>query len=242
MITSTQNPRVQAAARLHRRRNRSATGHTLIEGPSVVGDAMAAGVTIVDAFYLEDDDHSARVLGDIGVAVSPQVLAKVAPTEHPRGPVAVIAIPGATLEGRDTIVVVCVREPGNAGTIIRTAAGLGYDVLATPGTVDVWSPKVLRAGAGGHFLTSVVTAGPEWLGQCRAAGLRLAALVADGGSDVPAREEPMALLVGEEAAGLPEDVVADSDDLVTLPMPGGTESLNAAIAAAIAMYERWKTR
>lgn len=239
MITSTRNPRIQAAVRLHRRRSRQATGQTLVEGPGPVGEAIAAGVPIVDAFYLAEDERSAEVLGERGVAVSPQVLEKVADTDHPRGPVAVVDIPRSRVGDGDLVVMVGLGDPGNAGTIIRSAAAFGFGVVAAPGTVDLWSPKVVRAGAGAHFRTPVAVLGPAWRDECRHAGRRLVALVVASGAPIATLgETDVALLVGEEAAGLPDAVLADAEVAVTIPMPGGTESLNAAVAASIAMYER----
>lgn len=243
MITSSRNERVLAAIRLHRRRHRRESGRTLVEGPIVLGEAVRAGATIVDGFHLEDDAAGAALVGDVGTAVAPRVLNRIAATEHPRGPVAVVEIPDHVLSGRDTMVLVGVREPGNAGTIVRSAAAFGFDVAATPGTVDLWSPKVLRAGAGAHFHTPVVELDDNWPAVLARAGLETVALVASGGSDssetVPVA---IALLVGEEAAGLPEEVVEACDHVVTLAMPGVAESLNAAIAASIAMYERMRAQ
>ena len=243
MITSTRNPRVQAAARLHRRRTRHATGHTLVEGPGPVAEAVASGVAIVDAFRIATDEQSAELLGDRAVEVSPPVLARIADTEHPRGPIAVIEVPASVVGESDLVVLVGLADPGNAGTIVRTAAAFGFGVVAAPTTVDLWSPKVLRAGAGAHFHTSIAVLGPEWADVCRGDGRRLAALVVAGGIGIDALgREPVALLVGEEASGLAEHVVSDADDVVTIPMPGDVESLNAAVAASIAMYERSRSR
>lgn len=243
MITSVRNPRVQAAARLHKKRTRLATGHTLLEGPGPVGEAVAAGVTVVDAFYAPDDDAARADLGDVGVVVSPEVLARIAATEHPRGPVAVIATPPSSIAAGDLLVLVGLGDPGNAGTMIRSAAAFGFGIVATPGTVDLWAPKVLRAGAGAHFRTPIATAGPAWTELVRARDRRIGALVVSGGAvleDLDAA--PVALLVGEEASGLPDAVVREADLELSIAMPGGTESLNAAVAASIAMYVRSRHR
>ena len=216
---------------------------TLIEGPVVLAEALKATVTIRDAFYLDDDVASVEALEVRGAAVSREVLTRVSATEHPRGPVVVIDRPQTTLTGRDTLVMVGVREPGNAGTMIRTAAAFGFDVLATPDTVDVWAPKVVRAGAGAHFITNVVVAGSSWQLDLERAGMTSAALVVSGGDQFDQLpSSPVALLVGEEAAGLPGDVVGAAPHRVSFQMPGGTESLNVAVAAAIALYERTRSR
>ncbi|MDH5504130.1 MAG: RNA methyltransferase, partial [Acidimicrobiia bacterium] len=104
-------------------------------------------------------------------------------------------------------------------------------------SVDVWSPKTIRAGGGGHFATDIEVAPLLTLSELRVRGLQTVATVGTGGvgsSEIP--DGPVAILVGSEAHGLPADVVAAADWRFTIPMPGGTESLNAAVAASIALY------
>jgi TrmH family RNA methyltransferase len=120
--------------------------------------------------------------------------------------------------------------------LIRTAAAFGWDFGHTAGTADPWSPKVLRAGAGGHFRVGIgPVASVEELDDV---GLVTVATVVAGG-EAPDRlgSGRFAVLVGEESAGLAADVAASASKKVTIPMTGGTESLNAAIAAAIIVYE-----
>ena len=127
-------------------------------------------------------------------------------------------------------------DPGNVGTMIRTAAAFDWDFGYTDGTADPWAPKVLRAGAGAHFrLNTTPVESLQILGDV---GLATVATVVSGGArpaDLPTGR--YALLVGEEAPGLPPDVVEQSAHKVTIPMPGGMESLNAAMAAGIVVYE-----
>jgi TrmH family RNA methyltransferase len=114
--------------------------------------------------------------------------------------------------------------------MIRTAAAFGLDVMTAGRTVDAWSPKVLRAGAGAHFQTGV--------SALDLTGFKTVATTISGGRppwDLPHRQ--LAILVGSEAQGLPNEVVANADYEVSIPMPGGSESLNASIAAAIVCYE-----
>ncbi len=238
-ITSRRNPRVAAAARLRRREVRRKEGRTLLEGPHLLAEAVRADQPVETVFALQGDTTAAALA--VGaeaelLTVTRSVLDRLAPTDHPRGPVAVLRTPPpAPVEARNTVVLWGVSDPGNAGTIIRAAAAFGVAVLAGPDTVDAWSPKALRAGAGAHFRIE--------LGEIEAladlqAKTTIASVVRGG---MPLREmdvrEPWALLVGSEAHGLPDDVVAAADEAVTIPMPGGTESLNAAAAAAIVMYE-----
>ena len=124
----------------------------------------------------------------------------------------------------------------NVGTLIRCAAAFGLGFAAGPETADPWAPKVLRAAAGGHFRTGVARVGG--LAELRTGGRRLAATVARGGMPPAALAAgSVAVLVGDEARGLPAGVVAACDFSLTIPMPGGAESLNAAVAGAIVAYE-----
>jgi TrmH family RNA methyltransferase len=152
--------------------------------------------------------------------------------------VAVAAVPAPVIpEHGDLIAAWGVGDPGNLGTLIRTAAAFGMSFAAGPGTADPWSPKVLRSGAGGQWSTPVgETADLEAL---RGSDRALVATVVSGGEPPVAvhRYPTVCVLVGDEALGLPADVVAAADVAVTIPMPGGTESLNAAVAGAILAYE-----
>ena len=169
------------------------------------------------------------------VVVTDAVLDAIAPTESPRGPIAVIAIPEpAPLTGADTVVLWEVSTPGNVGTLFRSAAAFGWNV-ATHGGADPWSPKVLRAGAGAHF--DMAISDVESVTELRRAGLYPVATVPTGGipPDDLVVDGPIALLVGNEASGLPPELVDAAEASVTIPMQG-PESLNAAVAGSITMY------
>ena len=191
-------------------------------------------------FALPDDAITAKLATDHGfdlILVESAALGRVTGTGTPRGPAAIIAIPPpAPPTGRDMIVAWGLSDPGNVGTMIRTAAAFEWDFGYTEGTADPWAPKVLRAGAGGHFRLN--TTPIESLQTLEDVGLATVAMVVSGGArpaDLPTGRH--ALLVGEEAPGLPPDVVEQSAHKVTIPMPGGIESLNAAMAAGIVIYE-----
>lgn len=168
--------------------------------------------------------------------MTPEVLARLAPTEHPRGPIAVLRPDPSPLAADHAIVLWDISDPGNAGTLIRTAAAFSLDVITTRGTTDLWAPKVLRAGAGAHFAVGFgEVAGPADL---EAMGYRTVAAVASGGAwpDEVQTRTSTALLVGNEAHGLPAEVAAAATVRVTIPMPGGTESFNAGVAGSILAY------
>jgi TrmH family RNA methyltransferase len=241
MPVSTLGARNQAvtdAVRLHRAKHRRDQGKTLIEGPQILEEAIAASAVVERAFALAEDAATFDLGSGAGFEVLPvtvSALDRLAGTKSPRGPVAVLRIPDAPdrLAG-NLIVARGVSDPGNLGALIRTAAAFGWGLGVTPGSADPWSPKTLRGAMGGHFHTKVVRLDDlddltEWT---------TVATVVDGG--IPPSEVgngPYAVLVGEEATGLEHDIAAACDIQVTIPMPGGTESLNAGVAAGIVVYE-----
>ncbi len=183
----------------------------------------------------------ARAAGVEVVVVSAEIIARLSTTETPQSPVAVVAVGGDEIPGDgDVLVAWGVGDPGNVGTLIRTAAAFGWGFVAGPETADPWSPKALRAGAGGHFRVPI--------GRCASleelGGRLVVATVAVGGDPPEALggADPLAVVVGDEAKGLPESVVAAAGARVTIAMPGGTESLNAAVAGAIVVYEASRRR
>jgi len=220
---------VAEAVRLRRVRDRRETGLTLIEGPHLLAEALAGGVEVVRVFAPIGDEP----LAGEWIPVTAEVLARLAPTEHPRGPVAVIRIPPDRSSERDALVL-DVNDPGNAGSLIRSAAAFGLDVVFRPGSVDPWSPKVLRAGAGAHFRTRIGTSGGPGRGTI--------VTVVEGGvpiDDLVPHLDPNRrwdVVIGSEAHGVSDDDARTADVRVTIPMPGATESLNAAVAGGIAAY------
>ena len=152
---SPRNRSVVEAARLHRAHERSRLRETLIEGPALLSEALAAGVIPSMVFALAADvssqelaeEHQVRL-----VLVDEAGLDRVAGTKSPRGPVAMIPIPEpSTANSEGLLVSWGVSDPGNVGTMIRTAAAFGWGFGHTTGTADPWAPKVLRAGAGAQF-------------------------------------------------------------------------------------------
>ena len=232
-ISSPHNDRIKAVRRLRRARERQATGRTILEGPHPLRAALAAGV-VPEVVFVPEGDPAPDVDTEV-VTITEQVLDTIAPTETPRGPIAVIAIPEPEpLEAKPTVVLWEVATPGNVGTLIRTAAAFGWNV-ARHGGADPWSPKVLRAGAGAHFVVRISEV--DSTGVLRAAGLTPVATVSTGGVRPVTIDtsNSLALLVGNEAHGLPQDVIDACEVALTIPILG-PESLNAAVAGSIAMY------
>ncbi len=217
------------AARLHRARVRRERGQTLVEGPDLLGDVVEAGGEVVEIFGLGPvEDHEV-------VLVDGRALERLAGTESPRGPVAVVEIPVEWLDrSRNLLVSAGVSDPGNVGTMIRTAAAFGWGFAYMEGSADPWAPKTIRAGAGGQFQTPVARIGSlaevsEWT--------IVASLVGGGDGPEVIDSHPVALLIGEEAHGLPKWASDRADHRVTITTPGATDSLNAAVAAGILIHD-----
>lgn len=219
---------VMEAAGLHRGRHRKERGLTLVEGPKLLADVLAAGAKVVETFAIDP------VEGDGAIPIDRRALARLAGTESPQGPVAVVEIPEERLDrGRNLLVSVGVSDPGNVGTMIRTAAAFGWGFAYTKGSADPWAPKTVRSGGGGHFQTPIARV--DSLDEL-ANWTTVAAVVRDGLAPGEISQRLVALLVGEEAHGLPPDVISAVDQRLTIAMPGWTESLNAGVAAGIAVY------
>lgn len=236
----------------------------MVEGVKVVREALAAGVVVesvyVDRAGLAPDALAHEVLAEAYGAgsrvfdLAPGVLARVADTVTPQPIMAVVGqmdVPLAQLAttAPPALVVVCVdvRDPGNAGTILRSAEAAGATgVVCCDGSVDVFNPKTVRASAGALFRVPVVSGGDpaEVLGELGRWGLVRLAAVARGGvtytdADLAAA---VALVIGNEAHGLPEAVAPQLDGFVSIPMAGRAESLNAGMAGAVLCFEAARQR
>jgi RNA methyltransferase, TrmH family len=239
---------------LQRRKKRAEETRFLAEGVRVVEDLLTSGLRIdwvLAASSLEDSARGQRLLGDIRSRGLPlRLLAddafqKVAATEHPQGVLAVAGTPAAdwtavTSADADAVVLLldAVQDPGNFGTIVRTAEALGAAaVIALTGSVDPWNPKSVRAAAGSLFRVPILSA--DWEAareRLRSAGYRLLASVV--GSDPPRlRGERVGLVLGNEGAGVSPEIRSSVDGTVGVPLRGRAESLNVAAAAAILLYE-----
>jgi RNA methyltransferase, TrmH family len=246
---SARSPRVVAARRLHRRRERDGTGLFLAEGPQA---AREAGGHVVELFGTADALTTyPDVIAAAGAAristVTPAVLASIAETVAPQGLVAVCRHLDVPLDRvtahRSALVAVLVevRDPGNAGTVLRTADAAGAGAVVFAGdAVDPYNGKAVRASAGSLFHVDVVRAGEPLavVAALRAAGYTV--LAADGYGpvlldDAPLRA-PIAWLFGSEAHGLPAVVADAAHARVRVPIHGRAESLNLAAAAALCLY------
>jgi TrmH family RNA methyltransferase len=246
-ITSVRNERVQAVRRLHRRTARVAARRFVVEGPQAVREALD---TLIELYAVDLDDPLAQQAAARGidvVLVDGKVLAALAETVTPQGLVGVAPVLDHVLPRGPRLVAVLheVNDPGNAGTVIRTADAAGADaVVLTRGSVDPHNGKCVRASAGSLWHLPVVSDvdALETLAALRADGVRVLATTGDGDVDLHDLEDageladPTAWVFGTEAHGLPDDVLAAADRRVRIPLHGRAESLNLASAAAVCLY------
>jgi RNA methyltransferase, TrmH family len=225
-----------------------------VEGVRVVEDLLASSLGVrlmVAASTLEDTARGRALLetaerrGVRVCRVPEQELLGYADTQTPQGVIAVAEMPSATLDdlglaaGRAVVLVLDgVQDPGNFGTLVRTAEALGASaVLALPGTVDPWNPKAVRSAAGSSFRLPLVAAAwseaEPWL---RAHGFGIIAAAMDG-EPLGVASERVALVVGNEGSGVSGDTRAVADRVVAIPLRGRAESLNVSAAAAILLFE-----
>jgi TrmH family RNA methyltransferase len=239
IVTSSSNPRIKSVKRLHLSRERRATGRSIAEGPKALAAMLDAGIAPSMMLRTDEDTETAALAAEHGfdcLVVSLSVLTTASDTQHPQSPVVVFAVPEeSALHRRNTVVLHDVSDPGNVGTIVRSAMAFGWDVAVAGRTTDPWGPKAIRSSAGSVFATRVVALESP-LREAAAIGLTTIAALPTGGATAPQSAGPFALLVGSEAAGLPSTVADGADERFTISMPGGVESLNASVAAAIAMH------
>ena len=244
---------------LQRRRVRESEGLFLAEGVRVVEELLAAGIVlrlVLLSPSLEDTERGAALARRLESepatrSVDAATLGALADTRTTQGVLAVAEVPSDGLgdvEPRGAAVALVldgVQDPGNLGTLTRAAAAFGCELVAClPGTVDPWNPKAVRASAGTVFRLPVLRTDPEalaeWLDRH---GFRLVGAEAEGEpvGDVTASQR-IALAVGNEGAGLSPAVRERCHQLVSVPMRGGTESLNVAVAGGILLYELTRER
>lgn len=236
MITSAANARLKLVRKLASRRGRAKLGLFACEGEDLVAAGLDAGLEPVEALVDAERPSLAERLPP-AEHVEPRLMAELSTLGHPARVVAVFRradLPRGAVEGG--LALWRVRDPGNVGTLLRTAEALGpASVALSDGCADPTSPKALRASAGAVFRvpTADFEAAPRpWL-----------ALVPTGGTRLPEAELIRGTFVlGAERDGLPDDVLARCDARLSIPREPAAESLNVALAGAIALYERRRRR
>jgi len=256
MITSLKNDKVRYTRALQsRRRVRQRERCFVLEGVRLVEETIRAGVHPAHVFYTEtagSDERCGNLLKSLHEAgvpcydVNEPVMAACSDTETPQGVLAVIPIPDLPRPGHPTFTLILdrVRDPGNLGTILRTALAAGVEqVLLTPSTVDATNPKVVRAAMGAHLRLPVAVL--RWKAIAEAVAGCDVWLAAAGGETCYAAVDwtrPVALVVGGEAGGAGEQARALAQGQVSIPMAAGVESLNTAVATAVILFEVVKQR
>lgn len=259
MITSVHNGLVQRARKLRKRALRDRAHEFLVEGANGIGEALSSGRRL-ELLFVSEPNGAAGEIAELGraswvpvIEVSPAVMQAISDAETPPGALAVAPFvdldPSELLASPSDLMVVLaeVRDPGNLGTILRSAwaAGAG-SVFLTKGTVDVYNPKVVRASAGAIFHLAVAreVAIPWILAELGKRNIRR--IAADPTALKTYDEVDMrgrcALVFGNEAWGLPEEVAAAVDETASIPMNASAESLNVGIAAAVFLFEALRQR
>ncbi len=254
MITSTHNPRLQRVRALLNQRDRREDEQVfVIEGVRLIEEAWQAGCPL--EFVLASSNLTSRgeelrvrlsTAGVIVESVAETVFNRLADTDSPQGLLAVARKNPLSLPPNWDFIVIAdeLRDPGNLGALLRSAAAAGAQaVILTPGSVDAYSPKVVRAAMGAHFRIAIqqyTWAQIETLCHQREEGpARILVTAVSGGQTIWQTDlrSPCALVIGSEAAGASPAALRLADELLTIPMPGHFESLNAAVAAGILLFE-----
>lgn len=250
-ITSRDNDDFKAIKRLAQSgRERGSRGLTLLDGVHLIQAYEAAlgpvQTLVVNEAAVQQPEIGTLIAGRSGLLLSAALYREAAVVDTPSGLMAVAALPAPRPPdfNVDTVLLDGVQDPGNVGTLLRTAAAAGFrQVLLSPDCAGAWSPKVLRAGQGAHFVLSIsenVT-----LLEFIAAFRGVAAVTTLNGKaslfDCDLRQ-PLAWVFGSEGQGVRPEIVAAATLQVKIPMPGAVESLNVAAAAAVCLFETVRQR
>jgi TrmH family RNA methyltransferase len=267
IVQSKQNVRLKELRQALAKPGRAVTraGHALagIEGPNLLEEAIRAGLRI-DCVFLAQSSvgllDGLRLEPETEILLVPrELLDSALTTEAPQAIAALVEPPRwnwADLLNSQVnvfpliIVLAGIQDPGNLGTILRSAEAFGASgILSLPGTVSAWNPKAVRASAGSVFRLPLLSAGEEdGLARLREAGLKLWTTAANGAHptvhslDRIDLAAAVALLIGNEGNGVPKELAALTDGALTIPCPGPVESLNAAVAASVLLYESSRQR
>lgn len=259
MITSIQNSKVKLVrGLLSSKKDRDENGLYIIEGVRMAEEALIAGVKPEFALFSSQlSDRGQAAIQSLAAKkceveeVTPELMDRISDTKTSQG--ILVAVHSSQSRVADSLNLVLaldqVRDPGNLGTLLRSAAALGVQaVFLTPGSADAYAPKVLRSGMGAHFKLQIASMSPEEIHTfCKRINrLALDILLADSGQGRICWEEdltrPICLVIGGEAAGAGNDLIQIIDASVRIPMLESSESYNAAVAGSILMYEIFRQR
>jgi TrmH family RNA methyltransferase len=255
VISSRSNQRVKQLRAAFTGNRRLSEGLVALEGDHLLEEALHSGIRPVTVFVAsprpapDDLPHGTEV-----VFLSDDVFSSAVETSSPQGVAALIEPPSFAIDDmlKDAAPVILIaaglQDPGNLGTLIRSAEAFGAaGVITTPGTVSEWNQKALRASVGSVFRLPVVAADAERIATLGGRGIRLLAAVGQRDADVlPAQEIDLvrgcALMIGNEGSGLAETWLRLATARITIPCPGPVESLNAAVAGSLLLYEASRQR
>jgi TrmH family RNA methyltransferase len=257
-IQSKDNARVKELRKAFVQPGRDAGGLVGIEGKKMLEEALRSGLRVRTVFMAQGSE---RLLGplclarEIEILVVPRAILDAAlATETPQSVAALVKPPRWTWEEmlnqsqKKTLIVALagIQDPGNLGTILRSAEAFGASgIVSLPGTVSAWNPKTVRASAGSVFRVPLLAASEKTcLERLQEAGVKvLATTVGDAQpADRVDLAGAVALVIGNEGNGVADDLVAKADGEITIPCPGPVESLNAAVAASVLLYEAARQR
>jgi TrmH family RNA methyltransferase len=257
MVTSPSNSRFKEARKLQQKRHRTETGRFLVEGVRLISDALQSGLRPEYLFYapeLLSPNRAATALvaqlageGVRSLPTTPLLLGELSATVTPQGIVAVMPVPALRPPANPTLTLVLdqLREPGNAGALLRTAeaAGVAF-VIFTAGTVDPFNDKVVRAGMGAHFRLPLSVC-EDWASVERMLPPKQPVYLAETRAKLAYDQvdwrAPAILVVGGEAGGASTHLRSISRP-IAIPMHGQVESLNAAVAGAVILFEAARQR
>ena len=262
IVQSKQNARLKELRRALAHPPREGRGVAGIEGPNLLKEAVSAGLCVESVFVAEGAESLLDGLGlppETEILLLPRALLDSALTTEAPQPIAALIQPPdwtwADLLNEHQkitpllVVLAGLQDPGNLGTILRSAEAFGASgVLSLPGTVSAWNPKAVRASAGSVFRVPLLAAGAEeCFARLHEAGMTIlttSTSTAHGAwpADRLDLAAPVALLIGNEGNGVPDELAAQADGPVTIPCPGPVESLNAAVAASVLLYEASRQR
>jgi RNA methyltransferase, TrmH family len=258
VVTSRGNARVKQLRAAFAGQARLSGGLVGIEGETLLGEALRSGMMLKTVFVRAGRELPAGLPRGLEVVwLAEEVFASAVETQSPQGVAALMVPPVWKLEdvvrdGALMLVAAGLQDPGNLGTLVRSAEAFGAaGVLTTQGTVSGWNQKAVRASAGSVFRVPVVGVTMAELAGLRGRGVRLLAAVAAGLGDGEAGpveastaefRGSCAVMIGNEGAGLSAELVGMADTRVTIPCPGAVESLNAAVAGSLLLYEASRQR
>jgi TrmH family RNA methyltransferase len=257
VISSRANARVKQLRAAFQGHARLSGGMIAIEGDHLLEEALRSGMVLKTVFVSERREVPKIVPRGVEVMrLSEEVFGSVVETQSPQGVAALLVPPvwvvddvmGSGETAPLILIAVGLQDPGNLGTLVRSAEAFGATgVLTTPGTVSAWNQKALRASVGSVFRVPVVGVTASDIEELKQRGLRLIAAVGSDGADVIAAQEmgftaACALMIGNEGSGLAAEWMEMCDARVTIPCPGPVESLNAAVAGSLLLYEANRQR